>query len=115
MSPLSLVSYVTQCNAAKFVKKLLGEKFVETVLQRLDRLMQDETHMTAAETLKVVYGLVQEMSEQTHIPCHPPVVDHLSRQMERHPMVVSGKPLVGILSDNTLVSRLIQLRIRNAA
>ena len=55
--------YVTKCNAAKFVKKLLGEKFVETVLQRLDRLTQDETRMTAAETLKVVYGLVQEMSE----------------------------------------------------
>jgi hypothetical protein len=56
--------YVTQCNPAKFVKKLLGEKFVETVLQRLDRLMQDETRMTTAETLKAVYGLVQEMSEQ---------------------------------------------------
>jgi hypothetical protein len=64
------MSYVTQCNVAKFVKKLLGEKFVETVLQRLDRLMQDETRMTAAETLKVVYGLVQEMSEQMQTPCH---------------------------------------------
>ncbi len=63
MSSASLICYVTQCNAAKFVKKLLGEKFVETVLQRLDRLMQDEARMTTAETLKVVYGLVQEMSE----------------------------------------------------
>ena len=32
--------------------------------------MQDETRMTAAETLKVVYGLVQEMSEQMQTPCH---------------------------------------------
>jgi hypothetical protein len=67
VSPNSLTSYVTQCNAAKFVKKLLGEKFVETVLQRLDRLMHDETRMTAAETLKVVYGLVQEMSNQFNL------------------------------------------------
>jgi len=107
VSPLSLDSYVTQRSAAKFVKKLLGEKFVETVLQRLDRLMQDETRMAAAETLKVVYGLLQEMSEQTHTPCLAQVVDHLSRQMGKHPMMVSGKPLVGILSDNTPVSRLI--------
>ena len=60
------MSDVTNCNAAKFVKRLLGEKFVETVLQRLDRLTQDESRMTAAETLKVVYGLVQEMSERIH-------------------------------------------------
>ena len=77
--------------------------------------MQDETRMAAADTLKVVYGLVQEMSEQTHTSCHPLVVEHVSHQMERHPMTVSGKPLVGIVSDNILGSRLIQLRFRNAA
>ena len=115
MSPLSLMSYATQCNAETFFKKLLGEKFVETVLQRLDRLMQDETRMAAADTLKVVYGLVQEMSEQTHTTYHPLVVEHLSHQMERHPMTVSGKPLVGIVNDNILVPCLIQLRVRNAA
>jgi hypothetical protein len=48
---------------AKFVKKLFGEKDIEAVLQRLDRLTQDEARTAAAETLKVVYGLVQEMSE----------------------------------------------------
>jgi len=46
----------------KFVKKLLGEKDVEAVLQRLDRLTQDEARTTAAQTLEVVYGLVQNMS-----------------------------------------------------
>jgi hypothetical protein len=31
------------------------------VLQRLDRLTQDEARITAAQTLEVVYGLVQNM------------------------------------------------------
>lgn len=42
----------------KFTKKLLGEKDVESVLQRLDRLTQDEARMTVAQTLDIVYGLV---------------------------------------------------------
>ena len=45
----------------KFVKKLLGETEVEAVLQRLDRLTQDEARVTAAQTLEVVYGLVKNM------------------------------------------------------
>ena len=45
----------------KFVKKLLGENEVEAVLQRLDRLSQEETRMTGAQTLEVVYGLVNNM------------------------------------------------------
>jgi hypothetical protein len=43
------------------VKKLFGENDVEAVLQRLDRLTQDEARATAAQTLEVVYGLVQNM------------------------------------------------------
>jgi hypothetical protein len=58
----------------KLVKKLLGENEVEAVLQRLDRLTADEARTTAAQTLKVVYGLVQNMKvvidgEQTHLAC----------------------------------------------
>jgi hypothetical protein len=45
----------------KFVKKLLGENDVEAVLQRLDRLTLDEARTTAAQTLQVIYGLVQNM------------------------------------------------------
>ena len=57
---------LTQCDAEKFIKSLFGgEKGAEAVLQRLDRLTQDEARTTAAETLKVVYGLVQDLSEQT--------------------------------------------------
>ena len=45
----------------KFVKKLFGENEVEAVLERLDRLTVDEARTTAAQTLEVVYGLVQNM------------------------------------------------------
>ena len=43
------------------MKKLFGENDVEAVLQRLDRLTQDEARATGAQTLVVVYGLVQNM------------------------------------------------------
>jgi hypothetical protein len=43
------------------VKKLLGESEVEAVLQRLDRLTQDEAQRAIAQTLSVVHGLVNNM------------------------------------------------------
>jgi hypothetical protein len=49
---------MTQCAIEKFTKKLLGESEIETILQRLDRLTQDEARMTVAQTLGVVHGLV---------------------------------------------------------
>ena len=52
---------VTQCAAEKFTKTLLGESEIETVLQRLDRLTQDEARMTVAQTLGVVHGLMGNM------------------------------------------------------
>ncbi len=39
--------------------KLRGEKDIEATIQRLDRLTLDEGWATAAQTLEVVYGLVQ--------------------------------------------------------
>jgi len=55
--------YLPQAQRAieKFAKKLLGESEVESVLQRLDRLTQDEARMTVAQTLDVVHGLVTNM------------------------------------------------------
>jgi hypothetical protein len=50
---------MTECNKEKFMKKLRGEKDIEATLQRLDRLTVDEARATAAQTLEVVYGLVQ--------------------------------------------------------
>ena len=42
----------------KFAKKLLGEREIEAVLHRLDRLTQEEGRITVAQTLEVVHGLV---------------------------------------------------------
>ena len=41
------------------MKKIFGEKAIDAVLQRLDRLTQDGARTAAAETLKVVHSLVQ--------------------------------------------------------
>ena len=75
MSPFSTTYYIAQCNTV--VKRLFGEQDVEPVLQRLDRLTLDEAGATAAdsEILKVIYGLIQDMSEQTHSTCLSPAVE----------------------------------------
>jgi hypothetical protein len=39
----------------------LGEKDIESILQRLDRLTLEEFRMTATQTLNVVCGLVNNM------------------------------------------------------
>ena len=60
----STVAYtlpISQCTLEKFAKKLLGDSEIEAVLQRLDRLTQDEARMTVAQTLGVVHGLVGNM------------------------------------------------------
>jgi len=72
VSPFSLLCYLTERNAVKSVKKGFGEKDVEAILQRLDRLTQDEARTTAAQTLEVVHGLIQNMrmiidGEQAHL------------------------------------------------
>ena len=53
--------YLTQCNAGKSVKEFFRENDVEAVLQRLDRLTQEEARAMASQTLDVVYGLFQNM------------------------------------------------------
>ena len=45
----------------KFAKKLLGERDIEAVLERLDRLTMEESRTTAAQTLNVVHSLVNNM------------------------------------------------------
>jgi hypothetical protein len=52
---------VAQRTTEKFAKKLLGDSEIEAVLQRLDRLTQDEAQMTVTQTLGVVHGLVGSM------------------------------------------------------
>jgi uncharacterized protein YpuA (DUF1002 family) len=58
-------------NEEKLVRKLAGEKKMEAMVQRLDRLTQDEARQTVAQILKVVHGLVENMKvvmngEQIH-------------------------------------------------
>ena len=50
--------FVAQRAIEKFAKKLLGGSEVEAVLQRLDRMTQDEVRIAVAQTLSVVHGLV---------------------------------------------------------
>ena len=52
---------ITHFRIEKFAKKLLGESEIEAVLQRLDRLTQEEGRMTIAQTLAVVHGLVNNV------------------------------------------------------
>jgi hypothetical protein len=51
----------TETRTAKFARKLLGESEIEAILQRLDRLTDEEARMTATHTLEVVYGLVNNL------------------------------------------------------
>ena len=47
--------------AEKYAKKILGEKDIESVLDRLDRLTLEESKITAAQTLDIVCHLVNKM------------------------------------------------------
>ena len=57
--PLLRPSQNASENSAKVLLKSGGD--VEAVLQRLDRLTQDEARMTVTQTLEVVYGLVNNV------------------------------------------------------
>ena len=48
-------------NEEKLVGKLVGEKKMEAMVQRLDRLTQDEARQSIAQVLKLVHGLVESM------------------------------------------------------
>ncbi|KAH9021033.1 hypothetical protein EDB84DRAFT_549436 [Lactarius hengduanensis] len=53
--------YINRGRLKQFAKKLLGDSEIETILKRLDRLTQEEARMTAAQTLAVVHGLLNNM------------------------------------------------------
>ena len=56
-----LLIFLAECDTEKLAKKLLGESDVEAILQRLDRLTQEEARMTATHTLEVVHGLFDNL------------------------------------------------------
>ena len=77
MSPFSLIRYLTDRSIVKLVKEILPEDLVKPVLRRLDRLTQEEARSTPAQTLGVIYSLVQLMTvamngEKTHSRCKLP-------------------------------------------
>ena len=68
----------------KLVGKLVGEKKIEAMVQRLDRLTQDEARQTVAQVFEVVHGLVESMkvvinSEQINQACRPLGVENIFR------------------------------------
>jgi hypothetical protein len=54
-------SSLVDLGTEKFAKKLLGESDMEAILQRLDRLTQEEARMTGAHMLEVVHGLIDNL------------------------------------------------------
>jgi hypothetical protein len=54
--------YLVEHIAVKSVKKVFRAKNVEAVLQRLDRLTQDEARTTTAQILEVLHNLVQNLT-----------------------------------------------------
>jgi hypothetical protein len=56
------------------MKKLRGEKDIEVILERLDRLTLDEARATAAQALEAVHGLVRktrlDMDGENSYPSH---------------------------------------------
>ena len=70
-------------NEEKLVGKLVGEKKMQAMVQRLDRLTQDEARQTVAQVLKVVHGLVENVKvvmdgERIHQACRLLVVEDIS-------------------------------------
>ena len=77
-----LIHYFAECGTEKIGQKVLEENEVQAVLRRLDKLTQDEAQTTAAQTLQMVYGLVQNvkvvMDSEKNPLCLSPTVSLLS-------------------------------------
>jgi hypothetical protein len=86
-----------QRNVVKFVKNLLGDNEIKAVLQRLDRLTQDEGRTTAVQTLEVVHGLAQDVrvvmdGEQSYLAIHSRVVKYPVLKTAEHWQRVPERP-----------------------
>ena len=82
MSPfsLSLTYDITPRDTEEFVQGIFGrDKHTKAALQRLDRLALDEARTTAAEILKVVYSLVQDISKQAFYISLLSAIEYTSR------------------------------------
>ena len=57
----AVLSSPTERDTEKFAMKLLGECEVEAILQRLDRLTQEEARVAAAHSLEVIHELFDNL------------------------------------------------------
>ena len=75
----------------KFTKRLLGESEIETIVQRLDRLTQEEARMTVAQTLGVVQGLVGSIKVVMEgTSCYVSVLEYISEHGSQRRKGVNG-------------------------
>ena len=70
------------------MKNLLGESEIEAVLQRLDRLTQEEGWMIVAQTLEVVHKLMNNVKVVMNGMLPWPVTD---AQLKCYCLVTDGK------------------------
>jgi hypothetical protein len=84
VSPLSVTEFISRLmNEEKLAGKLVREKKMQAIVQRLDRLTQDEARQTIVQIFMVVNGLIENMKvvmdgEQIHQACRPLDVDDIS-------------------------------------
>jgi archaellum component FlaC len=55
---------LTYCSSEKFLKKIVGRKDVEDALQRLEKVTVEEARMAAAEALKAVHGVGDQVGDK---------------------------------------------------
>ena len=78
MSPYPRACSIAEDEAVKWVKNFFGLKDIRAARKRLDRLMQEEDRMVAAQTLGLVDG------EQTPSACNPLSIEILPRREGIH-------------------------------
>ena len=98
---VTCISLIAEHVTEKFAKKLLGESEIEAVLQRLDRLTQDEARMTVAQTLEVVYSLISNVKvimDGTYISHNlPSVIDKIVSRVEGRASTDQMRQALGML------------------
>jgi hypothetical protein len=85
----------------------LEDNEIKAVLQRLDRLTQDEARTTAVQTLEVVHGLAQDVrvvmdGEQSYLAIHSRVVEYPVLKTAEHWQRVPERPYVGLHDANEI-------------
>lgn len=54
------------CSPEKFLKKIVGGKDIEDALQRLEKVTVEEARMAAAEALKAIHGVGNQVDDTVH-------------------------------------------------